>query len=814
MRKVGEELTSHTTLVPLHAPGAFSSAPHVWAEEGRCAEVFEVGMPSFFQQAATCTPNYLAPCMHRARSIGILSAMCATLSVAAQRCVQVVGAADLVPVRDCRVLDMDGTLLAVTASDGLFCLFGPWPDGLILEANGYHVESVAHPPKDGDVLLMRPLQVRLPEVTVKPERRDTLRTPASPVATLAVDSMLLSGFERSGLRSALLWVPGVQMDQRGLGGSMRLSIRGGLVRSPFGVRGVKAYWGPFPITLADGSTPLELLDPELVGSLQVVRGLATPDRGSAPSGLLLAEAPWAAPGGHLLEAGISGGSNGFHRLALRGGMSGEQASWTAGGVHQRNAGYRDQEWTRRDQVFAATRWGDERLSVTSFLTWQDVAWGLPGSLDSLTAAERPTSARPFSQAIDARLEKRQLMAGIALDQRLTDGIHIHTALHGQSIGKTNPYGTTPAFSGYKEERIAAVGARMLLSAMKRIGDLHLESSIGVEALGQRDELDERVYLDMQPDTFRTWADTRVSNLNTFAMARLLYRNGTAVTMGIGTERTGFRHGDLLRDTTLRLTLPEALWPTLALSQRLAGRWWLTLRHGGSVSRPTVWEMLGTQGLWQQDLSPEEVREWEVTVEERSVQGPPRLQVSFYRRETQGLILPFETADGLGLVYRNAGRAMQQGIEAWGMTQLLERSNGVLFALGTLTLQHHRLHPEDGGRSFRLPGVPDVMAGAMFRAVWSGKGLLEAGARHTGAMPVGPRGGESLPAFTVLHLRMEAVVRSGRHGGLRAFVHLDNLGDVRYSAFVQMTDPGARYHNPAPGRSIFGGLVFSMAGGKN
>lgn len=774
----------------------------------------EAGIPGFLQQAATCTANYLAPCMYRARSIGILSAMCATLAVEAQRCVQVLAADDMVPVRECRVMDMDGSLLAVTASDGLFCLNEPWPDGIILEATGYHVESVALPPRDGGVLMMRPLQVRLPEVTVKPERRDTLRTRPSPVATLALDSMLLTGFERSGLRSAMLWVPGVQMDQRGHGGSMRLSIRGGLVRSPFGVRGVKAYWGPFPITLADGSTPLELLDPELVGGLQVVRGLADPDRGTAPSGLLLAEAPWAAQGDHLLEAGISGGSNGFHRVALRGGMSGAQTSWTAGGVHQRNTGYRDQEWTRRDQVFATTRWGDERLSVTSFLTWQDVAWGLPGSLDSITAAERPTSARPFSQAIDARLEKRQLMAGIAVDQRLTDGIRMHTALHGQSIGKTNPYGTTPAFSGYKEERIGAVGARMLLTAMKRIGELHLESTIGVEALGQRDELDERVYKDLRPDTFRTRADTRVSNLNTFAMARLLYRNGTAVTMGIGTERTGFRHGDLLRDTTLRRTLPEALWPTLALSQRVAGRWWLTLRHGGSVSRPTVWEMLGTQGLWQQDLGPEQVREWEVTVEEQSVEGPPRLQVSAYRRETQGLILPFETADGQGLVYRNAGRALQRGVEAWGMAPLLRRNNMALLALGTLTLQHHRLHPAGGGQAFRIPGVPEAMAGAMLRAMWGGRGMLEAGARHTGATPVGPRGLEALPAFTVVHLRMEAVLRQGRHGSLRAFMHLENLGDVRYSAFIQMTDPGARYHNPAPGRSIFGGVLFSMAGGKN
>src|SRR5690606_4930551 len=62
---------------------------------------------------------------------------------------------------------------------------------------------------------------------------------------------LLSAQQGIHLVSALNTVPGVRMEERSPG-SYRLSIRGSLLRSPFGIRNIKVYMDEMPLTDAGG----------------------------------------------------------------------------------------------------------------------------------------------------------------------------------------------------------------------------------------------------------------------------------------------------------------------------------------------------------------------------------------------------------------------------------------------------------------------------------------------------------------------------------------------------------------------------------
>jgi iron complex outermembrane receptor protein len=59
--------------------------------------------------------------------------------------------------------------------------------------------------------------------------------------------------------NALNTVPGVRTEERSPG-SYRLSIRGSLLRSPFGVRDVKIYFDDIPLTDAGGNSYLNDFD--------------------------------------------------------------------------------------------------------------------------------------------------------------------------------------------------------------------------------------------------------------------------------------------------------------------------------------------------------------------------------------------------------------------------------------------------------------------------------------------------------------------------------------------------------------------------
>ena len=71
----------------------------------------------------------------------------------------------------------------------------------------------------------------------------------------------------SGLNTLL----GVRMEERSPG-SYRLSIRGSLMRSTFGVRNIKIYSDDFPLTDAGGNTYLNVLDASSISSIEVWRG--------------------------------------------------------------------------------------------------------------------------------------------------------------------------------------------------------------------------------------------------------------------------------------------------------------------------------------------------------------------------------------------------------------------------------------------------------------------------------------------------------------------------------------------------------------
>ena len=67
-------------------------------------------------------------------------------------------------------------------------------------------------------------------------------------------------------------ITGVRMEERSPG-SYRLSIRGSLLRSPFGVRNTKVYWNDFPLSDATGNTYLNLIDISQINAAEISKVL-------------------------------------------------------------------------------------------------------------------------------------------------------------------------------------------------------------------------------------------------------------------------------------------------------------------------------------------------------------------------------------------------------------------------------------------------------------------------------------------------------------------------------------------------------------
>ena len=101
-----------------------------------------------------------------------------------------------------------------------------------------------------------------------------------------IDSLTLQQQPGNSLVPAMNTIAGVRMEERSPG-SYRLSIRGSLLRSPFGIRNVKIYLDEFPLTDAGGGSYLNALDVNSIQSVQVLKGPQSSIFGANSGGVVL-----------------------------------------------------------------------------------------------------------------------------------------------------------------------------------------------------------------------------------------------------------------------------------------------------------------------------------------------------------------------------------------------------------------------------------------------------------------------------------------------------------------------------------------------
>lgn len=736
-----------------------------------------------------------------------LSALAFLIQTRGQTCFRVVDSGTGSGLENCHVRCLQGDGTWLSDATGRVCLGAPC-DSVRIERTGLMPRTVTVSELEITGLVrMEQVLSELNTVVIEhwPRKRD--RQALAAFAT--VDSASIAGFERSSLRSAAQWIPGVQWDERGHGGSTRLSIRGSVLRSPYGVRGAKTYWGPFPLTLADGSTPLEVMDPILVGGMTISRSVGSPIYGCAPSGLVLGQAPVRNTPGSDAALEATGGSYGYYRLGALARLNKGASTFTTGIVHQRNNGYREQESSGRDQAFVATTFAWRKSVTRAYLTWQKADWDLPGSLDKQTAENDPQAARPYSVLVDAHVEKEQAMGGVANELMIGEHLALRTGIHGQMIDKINPYGTSAANCGYKEESIRAVGGRLSLGA-DQLAALPVAWDLGLELLGERDHLRELTYVNAVPGDIKVNGDTRVTNLNSFLTTATRLGRSTTLHAGAGMERTEYDHEDHVAGTVnTRRTTPRIL-PYAGIEQDLKAGYRMHVRYAESISRATVWELLGSSGGFNTSLQGEQVREWEFGASHAPAETDLRADLNIFHRAIDDLITEIQEGDG-GTHFENQEQALITGCEVLVQGPVHKAGPQRIDLLASVAITATDLtvdDPNTGERSLGdIPGVPVLTGGLIART--QGIGLkrlaLEAGIRIIGIMQTG---GATTDNEHIEHVRASYTI--GPPGaGLQFFLHCENLLDARYSSWIQVNDPGMRYYNPAPGRSFFAGIRLTI-----
>jgi len=213
-----------------------------------------------------------------------------------------------------------------------------------------------------------------------------------PVSIGIIDRGNLNRFSNSSFLPAINTVPGVRMEERSPG-SYRLSIRGSLLRSPFGIRNVKFYWNGMPLTDGGGNTYFNLLDLNSVHDIEIIKGPGASLYGAGTGGVVLlnSNVSFNEP---RFNYSMVGGSFGLLKFQANGTVyATDKSLLVIGTSYQRADGYRDHTEMSRfstnlDWKFHLNK--RNALSVTLFTT--NLFYETPGGLTKSQFKEDPTQA--------------------------------------------------------------------------------------------------------------------------------------------------------------------------------------------------------------------------------------------------------------------------------------------------------------------------------------------------------------------------------------------------------------------------------------
>ncbi|MFB6258845.1 MAG: TonB-dependent receptor [Flavobacteriales bacterium] len=626
----------------------------------------------------------------------------------------------------------------------------------------------------------------------------------------------LERYHNGSLRPALNSMPGVRMDSRGIGGSSRLSIRGSKLRSPWGVRNVKAYWNGMPLTSPDGSTPLEVIDPLAVGNVEVIKGPSGSLYGAGNGGVIKFQSKQAEYGQRYVRSEGMIGSYGMERELLELGAGSERVRFHLHYGRVRNGGYREQEFVNRDHLRINTSfYVNEKNSIELFGYYFDGKWGLPGGLSRSEFRKNPRQAVPFSVKGNASFQHRTGRLGVKHTHFIGKGWKHSLVLYSGQGAKENPYGTSPYYHGYKLEDHRDAGYRNQLEWEKKFGKIRTHLVLGSEGRTSTNDLRNFDNEQGQPGDIRENSTTRSRIGLLFVQSKWYLPWDIKLTLGASYDRVEYRHRDHFQgdsvDRSGRFSFDPAWVPRFSLLKGFGKDFSFYASWSEGFSAPTVWELIDPDGSINRDLQAENGRNYELGFRGGLFSDRLAFDLTAYWFRLRGAILPEERISGKA-VFANIGRTEQKGLEASLDLRILRKSSGILRAIDLeqgFALQEFVFGDFiEKGRNFkgkRIPGVPYQTWDQSLSIRGAHALYLDVTGRYVGDTPLNNANTAFMDAYYVLGGKLGWEPKLGDRFRAHLYGGVHNALDTKYSAFLQVNDLNGNYFNPAPARMWYGGI---------
>ncbi|MBN9295672.1 MAG: TonB-dependent receptor [Filimonas sp.] len=637
----------------------------------------------------------------------------------------------------------------------------------------------------------------------------------TPAAVVVIRQQQLQRFDRSSPVSVLNSIAGVRMEERSPG-SYRLSVRGSLLRSPFGVRNVKVYWDDIPLTDAGGNTYINLLDFGQLTNIEIIKGPASSLYGANTGGVLLLQSQEADTVKRMVQANISGGSYGLFNEQL---SYTHNSSFQVRQNHLQSDGYRQQSALRRDVVQANGELNLSKAQKLSYLAmYSDLQYQTPGGITLPQMESNPRLARQPAGAIPGAVQQqtaiynKTALGGVNLNSQIGKHFDNNTAVTINHTDFSNPF-----ITNYEKRNEWNYGGRTAFRY--HVEDKHIRFSglIGGEWQQNKSNIDDYGNRAGKADTVQFKDIIKATQSFVFAQAQITINNRWHLQAGLSRNVLVYR----FQRTTDPAQAAEQkrnigpLWAPRfsALYQAAPGVNMYAIVSKG-FSPPTVAEVRPSDGNYYGDLQPEYGWNYEAGIKGNLWQQRLQYDVSFYYFGLKDAIVRRSSTSGAEY-FVNAGVTSQKGVEAFVKAWIVRRDKG--FVTGLALSQSYSYQPYrftdyvSGGVNYsgnQLTGVPRNISVTGLDARFRNHIYTNITFNYTSSLPLTDANDAFAKAYHLFQAKAGYQI-AFRKVQVDVYAGMDNILNEVYSLGNDINAVGKRYYNPAPGRSVFAGVAVGI-----
>ena len=639
----------------------------------------------------------------------------------------------------------------------------------------------------------------------------------APAAVAVLQAKELNTFSPVSMVPVMNTLPGVRMEERSPG-SYRFSIRGSLLRSPFGVRNVKVYWNEIPISDATGNTYLNLLDLQQVSKVEIAKGPSASTYGAGTGGVVLFNRflPLSDSIRNSYSVSLLAGSFGLQQAMAEWKYSNAQfgSILQLSGIHSN--GYRDQTALNKTTISWQTSNKLKQQEFNTLFFYTNLKYQTPGAITKAQMLINPTLSRQAAGSLPGAIQQKTAVYNQTIFGAVKHIYHINDQLYSKSflsINHTqfkNPFITN--FEQRNEVNMNA-GLQFVFTPIQSLH--HLQWINGVEWLFNESAINN--YTNKAGFAGAIISKDMVFSKQEFYFSQLqLQFKRFSVTAGFSNNVQTYEYkrlSDLNASFILRKI--QAPWiPRLSALYKLNKNISAYAIVAAGFSAPSLAELRPSDGNFYPLLNAEKGWNTEIGVKGFLLENKLLVDLAYYRFKLNEAIVRRNDAAG-NEYFVNAGATLQQGIELYTKYNII---NNQQQPIKTFTISYafcfqpyQFVSYKQGSIDFsgnKLTGVPHSTN--MIQAVLATRKnyYLNLGLQLTSAIPLNDSNTEIADPYQILQMRVGRIFQIKKLP-IEIFAGGDNLLNQLYSLGNDINAAGGRYYNPASSRNWYTGIRISF-----